>query len=376
MWRPLSGLGALGGSSGPAPSPVVVFKEMGMRGKVVMGAVVMAVLQPAAAVASLERELDACAALGEDGARLACYDGLRKRPGRAAAPTSESVAISPQLPRSAGAGSGAPASAMSSHWELDAESKKGLWAFRAHKPNYFLLGRYTSAVNRRPYDAYFNAVKDPDIGLDDTESKFQLSFKLKAMEDLFGTGADLWLAYTQQNHWQVYNKRISAPFRETNYEPELFATLPVHYRLLGLSGRFVSLGLVHQSNGESYVLSRSWNRVYAQFGFEYGDNFNLMLKPWYRLPEKAADDDNPRITDYVGDFEAVASYRMGRHTVSALGRSTFGLERGFLQLDLSYPLHARLKGYLQVTTGYGESLIDYQHRQNTIGLGVMLTDWM
>lgn len=344
------------------------------RGRAIMAMVATSALYPAAVRASLEGDLDACAALARDDARLACYDGLRKRPLRTPLPGSAPISAEPH--RVAQASPAAQLSAMSSHWELDAESKKGLWAFRAHKPNYFLLGRYTSAVNRRPYDVYFNAVNDPDIGLDDTESKFQLSFKLKAMEDLFGSGADLWLAYTQQNHWQVFNKNISAPFRETNYEPELFATLPVQYRLLGLTGRFVSLGLVHQSNGESHVLSRSWNRVYAQFGFEYGDNFNLTLKPWYRLPEKAADDDNPRITRYVGDFEAVASYRMGRHTLSALGRSTFGLERGFLQLDWSHPLHQRLKGYLQFTTGYGESLIDYNHRQNTVGLGVMLTDWM
>lgn len=344
------------------------------RGRAIMAMVATSALYPAAVRASLEGDLDACAALARDDVRLACYDGLRKRPLRTPLPGSAPISAEPH--RVAQASPAAQPSAMSSHWELDAESKKGLWAFRAHKPNYFLLGRYTSAVNRRPYDVYFNAVNDPDIGLDDTESKFQLSFKLKAMEDLFGSGADLWLAYTQQNHWQVFNKNISAPFRETNYEPELFATLPVQYRLLGLTGRFVSLGLVHQSNGESHVLSRSWNRVYAQFGFEYGDNFNLTLKPWYRLPEKAADDDNPRITRYVGDFEAVASYRMGRHTLSALGRSTFGLERGFLQLDWSHPLHQRLKGYLQFTTGYGESLIDYNHRQNTVGLGVMLTDWM
>jgi outer membrane phospholipase A len=146
-------------------------------------------------------------------------------------------------------------------------------------------------------------------------------------EDLLGRGIDLWFGYTQQSHWQVFNKGLSAPFRETNYAPEVFLTLPTDYTLFGLRGRFASLGLLHQSNGQSGTLSRSWNRVYAQFGWEYGDRFNLIFQPWYRLKENADDDDNPDIRRHVGDFEAVASYRLGKHTFSLLGRSSFGLER-------------------------------------------------
>jgi phospholipase A1 len=265
---------------------------------------------------------------------------------------------------------------MSEHWELDPASKKGVWSFRAHKPNYFLVGRYTDSVNMEPYDVFFNAVGDPSLGIDEVEAKFQLSFKVKALEGLFGSDADLWVGYTQQSHWQVYNDGISAPFRESDYEPEVFVTLPTRYDLLGLRGRFVNLGFVHQSNGQSNILSRSWNRVYAQFGFEYGDRFNLLFKPWYRIEEDAADDDNPDITDYVGDFEMVASYKLGQHTLSALARSNFSFERGFLQLDWAFPLYQNLKGYVQATTGYGESLIDYNHSQNTIGMGILLTNWM
>jgi phospholipase A1 len=90
----------------------------------------------------------------------------------------------------------------------------------------------------------------------------------------------------------------------------------------------------------------------------------------------AADDDNPSINRYVGDFEAEASYRYGTQTFTLIGRSTWDAKRGFAQIDWTFPLREKLKGYVQFTTGYGESLIDYNHRQDTIGIGVLLTDWM
>ncbi len=315
-----------------------------------------------------------CADIPEDAVRLRCYDSLAHT--ARTPPSTEVVVISPVVEPKTISVPGAQASALSKRWELEPESKQGIWSFRAHKPNYFLLGRYTDRVNRKPYDVFFTAIKDENLGLDATEAKFQLSFKLKAAEDLFGGNADLWLGYTQRNHWQVYNSNISAPFRETNYEPEVFLTFPVRHGFLGLTGRFVNLGLVHQSNGQGRLLSRSWNRAYAQFGFERGDNFSLLLKPWYRIKENYVVDDNPDITDYMGDFEMVANYRLGTHSFTALGRSNFGLDRGYMQLDWSFPVYQNLKGYIQLTTGYGESLIDYNHRQTTFGFGFMLTDWL
>ncbi len=72
-----------------------------------------------------------------------------------------------------------------------------------------------------------------------------------------------------------------------------------HYRLLGFKGRFINVGFNHQSNGQTEPLSRSWNRVVTNLGFEK-DNVTLLLKGWYRIPENAEDDDNPDIEDYLG----------------------------------------------------------------------------
>jgi phospholipase A1 len=136
----------------------------------------------------------------------------------------------------------------------------------------------------------------------------------------------------------------------------------------------LNLGLVHQSNGRAAPLSRSWNRVYAQFGFERG-NFTLLAQPWYRLSESAATDDNPDIQDYLGSGDLRLVYADAGHIYSALGRYSFSGRRGGLELEWAFPLIGPLKGYLQLTTGYGESLIDYNHSQTTIGLGVLLLPW-
>jgi phospholipase A1 len=337
-------------------------------------------LQGAAVAASIA-EWEGCSTIPGDVERLACYDRVGGRSQPEAAPVEDARPETLLEPVGAvfaaadEASEPALLSALSRHWELDDDAKQGAFLFRAHRPNYLIPLKYSSAPNGTPFQDTF---PQPELDLDSIEAELQLSFKIKAKEGVFGhDDFDLWLGYSITSFWQAYNSGISSPFRETNYEPEAMLVYRTDYELAGFRGRFLNLGIVHQSNGRGEDLSRSWNRVYAQFGFERG-NLALLVRPWYRIPEDAEEDDNPDIDDYLGYGDLTAIYRRGRNVYSLLLRNNFRApdNHGAVKLNWSFPLHGRLKGYVQYFNGYGESLIDYNHSQQSLGIGFSLTEGM
>ena len=247
----------------------------------------------------------------------------------------------------------------------------------AHKQNYILP--YTHVDEQNP----IYTVNGGGEAMDQVEAKFQLSIKIPLAEnDLFVEGDSLDAGFTLKSFWQVYNSELSAPFRETNYNPEIFYTMPLELKSRG-ADTALRLGLEHESNGRSQLLSRSWNRVYTQI-FYAKNNYLISLKPWYRLPEDKKDDvgdpsgdDNPDIDDYMGYFEISGVVTYDRLEFSTMLRNNLRDENyGALELGLSFPLWGRVRGYAQYFNGYGESLIDYNHRIERFGLGFLVTDLM
>ena len=266
---------------------------------------------------------------------------------------------------------------LSSRWELEADDKHGTFLFRPYKPSYILPVRWSDARNPTPTSPRLGTAATSGT-LDSVEAKYQLSFKTKLWEGLFGRHGDLWMGYTQQSSWQVYNKSNSSPFRETNYEPELMAVFRTNLDAgAGFKVKLLSVGFTHQSNGRAEPLSRSWNRLTAQVGIERGD-FAVVLRPWYRFPEKDGKDDNPDIARYLGYGDVQAMWKLGDHGLGLTLRGPLWQSggRGSAQVDWSFPIHRNLKGFVQVFSGFGETLIDYNHRQTTLGAGVALVDWL
>lgn len=268
-------------------------------------------------------------------------------------------------------------SLLDQRWELSKESKLGTWNIRAYQPIYLLPAFWTSEKNEFPSSPNPNNTVTEDQNLKSTESKFQISLKTKALQNVFGDNGDVWLGYTQSSRWQVYNAEESRPFRETNYEPEASLIFRTNYNLLGLNGRLLGVTFNHQSNGRSDPLSRSWNRIILNAGFEK-DNFALMLRPWYRIEEDAKSDNNPDIKNYIGRGDLTGFYRWRDHEFSLMLRHSLkggDDAHGAAQFDWAFPISGKLRGHFQLFDGYGESLIDYNHRATYVGLGVSLMNW-
>ena len=245
-----------------------------------------------------------------------------------------------------------------------------------HRPNYILPVAYNLHPNDEPFGL-------EEGTLDKLEMKFQVSLKAHLGEFSLGGRANLYAAYTSRSWWQTYNADKSRPFRETNHEPELFLIYDTDFNVLGFRGSSVILGASHQSNGQGGSLSRSWNRVYANLVLER-KGVVVSLKPWYRIPEKKkvlpddpGGDDNPDIRKYMGSGEMGIFFRHSRHTLTILLRNNLRRDnRGAFEVGYSYPLTKKMKGYLQIFEGYGESLIDYDHRVTRAGVGILLADWL
>ncbi len=329
-------------------------------------------------------DIQSCADIATADARLACYDRLA---GRDAAKASK-----PTLARTAGdvfsnqtladinrCDKGPPSSLLDSRWELDVDSpedpKPAPFCIRAYQPIY-LLAYTTTNANQTPTSPNpDNTVTTPE-NITRGELKYQISLKTKVANDIFGNNGDLWMGYTQASHWQIFNENRSRPFRETNYEPDTNLVFRTNFNVLGWKARMLSVGLVHQSNGRSNPLSRSWNRATVALGLER-DNWTVNLRPWWRVLE-FGEDNNPDITDYMGHGDVEIVRVAGESQFALMLRhSLHGGDRshGAVQFDWAFPIAPPLRGHVQIFNGYGESLIDYNHSAWYAGLGLSLVEW-
>lgn len=330
--------------------------------------------------------IDECHAIGAEhrNLRLDCYDRVTGyKPPAEAAPAGLRYPDAP------------PRTHLEAHWGLNRSNIPLGDEPLSHKPTY-VVARVSGTPNEWPSSPTLGRATPTPEQLDDMELKFQLSFKAEAVsprqfralgnwlpdalaipwEDL-----RLWVAYTQQSNWQISNAARSRPFRSNDYEPE--AILSYNNRDAVWMPRLVNLGYVHHSNGRGGPESRSWDRWYVQGGWDvtsarWGE-LSILARKWWRIPEDPLDDDNPDIEDYYGRADLQLRWAPNeRHKLALLLRHNLRTSpgRGFAQLDWSTPLTvgpARL--HIQATTGYGESLIDYNHKQKTLGLGLSFGLW-
>jgi len=271
---------------------------------------------------------------------------------------------------------------LSRKWHLNAQDELHFTDLETHQLNY-VVASYSNNPNDVP-----NSPSRPntqDRGLNNNDLHFQISLKTQLMnlsdwlpENQWVHSARLWGAYTQQSFWQVYSASQSRPMRDHNYSPELILSLglnkPGEPKPWAALPDMLNLGVVHESNGRSEPLSRSWNRVYLQGGWQLNDRYSVLFRPWWRIPESKSNDDNPDISKYMGYGDAVLRWDNEANTTAAsvtLRNNLRSDNKGYVKFDVQYkPLKSEsVRFYAMLASGYGVSLLDYNQAQTMFGLG-------
>ena len=254
----------------------------------------------------------------------------------------------------------------------------------AYHQNYIMPVYYTESPDQR---AYINNTPD-NQHISHLDTKYQLSFEVPILtigNDNAGGNdagqnhaveyATLYMTYTQVSYWQNWNHG-SWFFRENNYEPVLMVGTPLDR----LDDKWQwNVGYVHQSNGRGGSDERTWNRLFVEGGM-HTDRWSLNVRLWDVLRDESFIQHNPGLVRYFGYGRWIASYHLHKNTLSLLSRNnlTSGFSRGLWQLTWSFPMSTHvigMRGFIQYLYGYGQSLIEYDHRSNAVGIGVSFSDF-
>jgi phospholipase A1 len=225
------------------------------------------------------------------------------------------------------------------------------------------------------------------VGPSPLDAKFQLSFKYHLFTGGEGFAkkwpilSGLYFAYTQTSFWDLHSP--SKPFTDSSFRPELFYRR--HVTNLGHAPKNadvdVQFGIFHESNGKSGPDSRSLNAIYVKPAMTVPLRDHLILtvalEAWQYVGSLS---DNPNIGDYRG--HAALSAAIGNPDglmLSSQLRGGITSGKGNVSVDASYPLNALsfsnldLYLYVQLYSGYGEDLLDYNKKdtQVRIGFGVV-----
>lgn len=398
----------------------------------------------ASASAAAQMSVPSCANLADSAARLACYDNWAQRqdivpaktqagtplpgatlpatappfaapPFSASTPTSSNsnsnssttsarplLADTPALNPEAPAAALTPAqraatqpSEITRFWDLEHASAREALEIRGYRPM-SLAVTTANNVNTQP-NSPSNGQPASATEFSSSELKINLSVRTKIASGLLRGGDDalrdsIWFGYSQQSYWQLFNSAISRPFRVTDHEPELIYVYP-HATALpgGWTYRMTGAGIVHQSNGQSKPLSRSWNRAYVVAAADKiasnGDRYTLQARVWDRISERADKDDNPDISNFIGraelagrwSFDTGAGIEKTAHTLGLTVRHAMKSPgRGSVKLEYLRSLgsaNSGLRFHTQLFSGYGDSLIDYNVKRNVLSVGLSLVDW-
>jgi phospholipase A1/A2 len=220
-------------------------------------------------------------------------------------------------------------------------------------------------------------------GPDKPAAKFQFSFKYKILS--FGEAtaeripSTLQFAFSQRSIWDITG--TSSPFYDTSYMPELFyeSLAPVSAKKGGLTWLGYQAGYKHESNGRDGPVSRSLNTLFVQPVFSIGT-----LESWHLIVA-------PRLFTYIGelgdnndlkDYRGYGQLRLVIGKTSGPSLMYTGIagqhwNHFTTQLDLTMPVRTHVLNFetfllVQYFNGYGESLLSYRDKSETVRAGFSL----
>ena len=250
--------------------------------------------------------------------------------------------------------------------EVQRKASSNPFAILLFHPNYVMPFYYTAMPDYKIY----KGITPDNQKIKKQEFKAQISFQFPLFRGIFHKRLDLFASYTQLFFWQFYSK--SQFFRETNYEPAVFL------RHNFLKNWVLDFGVVHESNGRGGKLERSWNRLFMNLGFS-GQRWYVSLKPWILIfKQKSSDLHNKHIARYLGYGRFLFAYKFHKAVFSIKLRNIIAsaFKHKAEQLTFSYPIKGRIRFYVQVFNGYGQSLIEYNHKTVAAGVGIELNEWI
>lgn len=199
-----------------------------------------------------------------------------------------------------------------------------------------------------------------------SDIKFQISFKQRLTKRALPYNTYLYLAYTQKSFWDVFKE--SSPFRDSNYNPAI--GLGKFLFKDSIQYGLVSLTAEHESNGKDSIDSRSWNFISLSYLMFFKKDKRLLIRVWYPFGYK----DNSSLLDYIGYGELsffwdLKDQRM-KFNITARKGASLDL-KGSIQLGLFYrPFNLSNQYiYLQIYEGYGENLLYYNMLTSKIRIG-------
>ncbi len=232
---------------------------------------------------------------------------------------------------------------------------QALPSFSSHQDNYFISGVPTNKA----------------ITKDNSDIKYQISFKQMISRATLPLNSYLFVTYTQKAFWNVY--RDSSPFEELNFNPGIGVGKPIFNRdgyIFGLA----ELKFEHESNGRDSLDSRSWNRITGVLHAPLGRRTILSVKAWLPI---AYTENHPDLLDYVGLGEVKVEQTIINNRLIADLSIRKGLEgwKGSASARVLYKLFNNSGNqYLMLEwfAGYAESLIDYTKYTSMVRIGYVI----